>query len=263
MKISIVTICFNAAGTLEKALQSVRDQSHPDVEHIIVDGGSTDGTRDIILKHAGSLGDWCSEPDKGISDAFNKGLARCTGEVVGFLNADDWYEKDSLATVANAFINASADVIYGNVQLWEGGKPGVVVHADASALTSEMTLNHQAVFISRDTLSRLGGFRDDFHLAMDYELLLRAVRAGVHFHYLDKTLAHMQGGGVSRQQWARLIFEFYRAKQMHFPSMGNPFWLLFQWIKGSVSAFLNKMGLEGPVNFYHRHISRVKKVKSP
>ena len=116
LKISVVTAVFNRAGTVAEALASVRAQTWPNVEHIVIDGGSTDGTLPILQAHRGQLAVLVSEPDHGIYDALNKGIARATGEVVGFLHADDLFESpDSLAYVAAAFADPAVDAVYGDL----------------------------------------------------------------------------------------------------------------------------------------------------
>ena len=262
MKISVITICLNAEKTLAKTIESVAAQSYRNFEHIIIDGGSTDGTLEVIKEYSKHIDVWTSEPDEGISDAFNKGIEASSGDVVAFLNADDWYELDTLDKVSSAFKAHDVDVVYGNVQLWEDGEAQKCIHADADKLTSEMTLNHQAIFMRRRALNEVGYFRKDFKLAMDYELLLRLVRVDATFHYLNEILANMTAGGVSHQKWAQVVREFYRAKQLHFRSWMNVLWLVFQLTKVITREVLVKLHITAPIDFYHEHLSKVKKVRS-
>jgi glycosyltransferase involved in cell wall biosynthesis len=116
LKISVVTAVFNRAGTVAEALASVQGQTWPQVEHVVIDGASTDGTLPILQAHQAQLAALVSEPDQGIYDALNKGIRRASGDVVGFLHADDLFESpDSLARVAAAFANPAVDAVYGDL----------------------------------------------------------------------------------------------------------------------------------------------------
>ena len=114
--ISIITITYNGEKHIEQTIQSVLGQTYPNIQYIIIDGGSTDQTLSIIKKYEQKLYYWVSEKDKGISDAFNKGIAKATGEIVGIINADDWYEPAALEQVAARM--GDADVCFGDLQLW-------------------------------------------------------------------------------------------------------------------------------------------------
>ena len=109
-KISIITVCYNCAKTIERTIKSVLSQSYPLVEYIIVDGNSNDGTVDVIRKYEQSISFWLSEPDKGIYDAMNKGIDAATGELIGFINADDFYADGAVEAIAKRYIETNADV---------------------------------------------------------------------------------------------------------------------------------------------------------
>src|SRR5688572_27072372 len=119
--VSIVTIVYNGAQHLEQTILSVLEQNYSNIEYFIVDGGSTDGSVDIIRKYESSLAGWISEPDKGIGDAFNKGIDRTSGSIIGLINADDWYEKDCVSKVVAEMSNH--DVVYGDVRYWKNNHP--------------------------------------------------------------------------------------------------------------------------------------------
>ena len=109
MRISVITVCFNSKETLEQTIKSVVGQEYEDKEYIVIDGGSTDGTVDILKKYAEQIAFWLSEPDEGIYDAMNKGIKHATGDVIAFLNSDDWYEPDTLTRVAGYFLSNRID----------------------------------------------------------------------------------------------------------------------------------------------------------
>ena len=119
--VTIITIVFNGQETLSKAIESVSNQTYPNVEYIIIDGGSTDGTLNIIKKYGDVITKWISEKDRGISDAFNKGLKLAKGEIIGILNADDWYERNAIISVVEAFENnKNIGIAYGWMNYWKG-----------------------------------------------------------------------------------------------------------------------------------------------
>ncbi len=203
-RISIVTAVRNGARTLGRAIASVASQAVPGVEHIVVDGASSDGTLDVLRSHGPGLALWISEPDRGISDAFNKGIALARGDVVGILNSDDWYEPGALAAVAQAMRDCDAEIVCGSLQYWEGDRRTYLARSDPAFLARAMHVQHPTVFVRRETYRRLGLFRLDFRLAMDYEWMLRARTAGASFLALDRCIANMSAGGVGDRRWRAL-----------------------------------------------------------
>ena len=134
MKISIITITYNSAKTLQRALESVQSQTYKDIEHIVVDGASTDGTKELIAAYAKQHTNvrWVSEKDDGIYNALNKGIRMATGDVIGFLHSDDvLFAPDSIEHIAAAFASAGADVVYGDLQYCQGNR--VVRHWESNA----------------------------------------------------------------------------------------------------------------------------------
>ena len=152
--VSIITIVYNGENYLEQAINSVVQQSYQNIEYIIIDGGSTDQSISIIKKYESKIRAWISEPDKGIADAFNKGLARASGDVIGFINADDWYEPDAVQKVVEN-ING-ADIVYGDLRLWRDKKVDFIVEGDHMHLEDEMTLNHPTVFVRKLVYDQFG-----------------------------------------------------------------------------------------------------------
>ena len=115
--VSIITIVFNGEKHLQQTIESVLGQTYPKIEYIIIDGGSKDNSISIIEKYSSRLAYWISEPDKGISDAFNKGISKANGEIIGLINADDWYEKDAVEKIVAAI--TKHDFAYGNIAYWK------------------------------------------------------------------------------------------------------------------------------------------------
>jgi glycosyltransferase involved in cell wall biosynthesis len=202
MKVSIITISFNANKTIEKTLVSVADQLYQNIEHILVDGGSMDNTLEICnsFSHISKI---ISEPDKGVYDAFNKGLKLATGDVVGFLNADDvFYNDNSVQDIVKAFSENKTDIVYGNLDyINEDGKvirnwisrpyvKGLVKKAWKTA--------HPSFYCKKEVYVRLGGYNDSFKIAGDFELCVRFLEINqVSSFYLNKKLVKMLVGGIS------------------------------------------------------------------
>jgi glycosyltransferase involved in cell wall biosynthesis len=185
--ISVITPCLNAAATIEQTIESVRAQDHPQVEHVVVDGGSTDDTI-AIVEHAGLR--YVSEPDDGRPDAVNKGIAMTSGEIVAFLNADDLYEPGALSAVAEAFAaHPDAGWVTGYCRIVDGDgaeiRTGVTRYKNAflrrfsyGLYLTQNFVSDPATFVRRDALERAGPLEPGYRISHDYDLWLRVARAG-------------------------------------------------------------------------------------
>jgi glycosyltransferase involved in cell wall biosynthesis len=198
---SIVTVCRNAERSIAKSIESVAAQEGQfgTVEHIVIDGKSTDGTMRILERYPHLR--VVSEPDAGIYDAMNKGVAMARGSYVAFLNADDWYQPDALATVAVA-ISAVPDarIIHGDIRRWVSGVPIDVVKPTLGRGfhgTLKMPVHHPATFAHRDVFTRVGTFDLAYRVFADYDWARRVVRAGTVLHYCPAVLTNFAMGGVS------------------------------------------------------------------
>jgi glycosyltransferase involved in cell wall biosynthesis len=224
-RISIVTPSYNQAPFLEQTLRSVLDQNYPNLEYIVVDGGSTDGSADIIRRHADRLAWWTSEKDEGQSHALNKGFARATGEVFGYLNSDDVLYPGAIHRVANAYRDG-AKWILGWVMTVEadGGEwpllPGTL--SDPSDWFARNPIPQQASFWSADLWKRSGPFRQDLHYAFDYEYWLRLrFKAGVEPTIIHACLGsyRMHENSKTVSQWDAFEPEFERARSEYVPML--------------------------------------------
>ena len=218
MKISIITITYNSAKTLPRALESVRSQTYGDIEHIIVDGASTDGTVEIIKNYSKGPSDkvpstkevrWVSEPDGGIYDALNKGIRMATGDVIGFLHSDDvLYSPDSIGQIAAAFESTKADVVYGDLQYCNGDKVTRRWRSNAfkpSSLKFGWMPPHPTLYVRREVYEQVGEYDSWFRISADYDMVLRIFTAGYKTHYIPQVLVSMETGGASnRDAKARL-----------------------------------------------------------
>lgn len=202
MKISIITISFNAKATIEKTLQSVANQSYKNIEHIIVDGGSKDNTLEICnsFSHVSKI---ISEPDNGVYDAFNKGLKLATGDIIGFLNADDvFFNENSVQEIVNPFSNNETNIVYGNLDyVNEEGKVirnWISKPYEKGLIKKAWMPAHPTFYCKKEVYDRFGGYNDSFIIGGDFELCLRFLEVNkVPSFYLNKKLVKMLVGGIS------------------------------------------------------------------
>lgn len=200
MKITVITVCLNSVGTIERTIKSVIAQTCSELEYIVVDGGSDDGTIDIIKKYEDHIDKWISEPDKGIFDAMNKGIEMAEGEVIAFLNSDDWYEKNALQIVEDAFQAENYDCIC--TDNFYINKEGNVKYYDASVFSMErlhvrMIYFHSAIFCRKAFFSKSNNFNLKYKIAADYDWMLRAMEQGARLRYIHKPVFTFCYGGIS------------------------------------------------------------------
>ena len=258
--VSVITIVLNGVKYLEDTIRSVLNQTYGNVEYIIIDGGSNDGTLDVIRKYEDQIDYWLSEADDGIADAFNKGISLCAGDIVGIINADDWYELDAIEKVVES--NNRPAVFCGNVQYWDGYDKDYIFSTNIAGLPKEMTVNHPAVFVSRDIYKEFGVFDRKYIYAMDYELLLRFYKNGVEFVEIDSVLSNMRLAGVSDLNRAKSYNDVRMAKIQYGESYLKAFvYNIWQLIRKEVSSLLSLVGLESMVMNYRRKYSVIKKQK--
>lgn len=199
VKISVITVCYNSAQTIEQTILSIKNQTHKDVEHIIIDGGSTDGTQEIVRRYMDDTVYFISEPDNGIYDAMNKGLLYASGDVISILNSDDWYEEDTLEKVNVYFQKGNFDILVGNVnQIIEGRVFCSEIKVDCiGEIHFRMVFPHPGMFVKRDVYKRVGMFSLKYQIASDYDWTLRAYNAGVEFFCVPDVFANFRMNGIS------------------------------------------------------------------
>lgn len=203
--VSVITVCYNSAKTLGRALQSVADQDYPNVEHIVIDGASSDATADILDRFRHGLAQVVSEPDKGIYDAMNKGLQRAGGDIIAFLNADDHYATQHvLSSVVAQMTEHGLDALLGDVAFFHEARPDRVTRRYRSdrfhpgRLAWGWMPAHPALFLRREVVRKAGLFKTDYRIAGDFEYIIRVFH-GRHLRYrhLPEVLVRMQAGGAS------------------------------------------------------------------
>jgi glycosyltransferase involved in cell wall biosynthesis len=217
--ISVITVVLNEKQKLQRSIDSIVQGGFSPLQFIIIDGGSSDGTLDVVKANGDVIDFWVSEPDRGISHAFNKGIAAARGELVGIVSAGDWHEPDALYTVVSALIaHPDIDVFCGAIRLWERGEAQLVCRSNPQVLERETSVYHPTVFIRKSAYQKFGLYDESYRLAMDYELLLRFKRQGAKFLALDETLANMTLDGVSSRHWYAGLKEVRRARRNYFPA---------------------------------------------
>ncbi len=242
---SIVTVAFNSASTIEDTIKSLLSQSFQDYEYIVIDGGSTDGTVDIVRKYEDKISFWCSEKDAGIYDAMNKGVSHSKGRFVAMLNSDDWYEPNTLEIVAKSIeINPDADVITGAVQFWRDGKKDLLCLSKLNGLSRSMTVYHPTSFINRTTHEAFGNFSLKFPLASDYDLILRLWLQKKQFVVIEDVLSNMRLSGISESNWSQSLKDATKVKLQYFSAI--TVWLQFfdMYFRDSMVRLIKRIGLE-------------------
>lgn len=169
-KISIITVCYNAADIIEKTILSVLGQEYENIEYIIIDGKSTDGTTDIIRKYEDKLSYFCSETDNGIFDAMNKGLRRASGEWISYMNAGDWFYNNKVVSTIIEQVSNQLNMIYGNTQYRRQSGAAIETALEPSFIRYNMPTSHQSFFI-RTAIAKEIGFDLSYHYAADYNMV--------------------------------------------------------------------------------------------
>ncbi|MFT4771433.1 MAG: glycosyltransferase involved in cell wall biosynthesis [Cryomorphaceae bacterium] len=213
MKVSIITILYNAADTLEDTILSVIGQTYDDLEYIIIDGASTDGSLEIIEKYSDRIDRFVSEPDEGIYFAMNKGLQMATGDAVGILNADDTYaSKEVIAKVVSQLSAAKTDSLYGDLNYVDRDKAGNVVRRwksgkfDRSSFLKGWMVPHPTFFVRKEIYQKYGIFNTNLTTSADYEFMLRVLyKEKITTTYLPEVLVNMKTGGQSNLSWQNRI----------------------------------------------------------
>lgn len=219
MSLSIITVTLNSAAYIRRAMESVLAQSDDELQYVIIDGLSRDDTVAIVESYRPILGDRLlivSEPDTGLYEAMNKGIALATGEVIGILNSDDEYLPGAFEAVRAEFTRGDFDIVYGDAMIIEDASQRRMT-ADISRLPFYMSLPHPACFVRRRAYQRWGVFDIGYRIAADYDFVLRCMRAGARFSRVNRTLALFRAGGASSRSFV-LAREMY---QVHFRNLGR------------------------------------------
>ncbi len=247
MKISIITVAYNAVSTITDTLRSVAAQSHPEIEHIVVDGASTDGTLEIIERNGKRIAQLISEPDQGVYDAMNKGLHLAMGEVVGFLNADDVYmHPEVLAKVAATMADPTLDACYADLVYVDRLQTNNVVRHWTSQdyvpglFEKGWMPAHPTFFVRKSVYEKFGGFNLHYRLQADFELALRFMCIhDIQTRYVPEIWVRMRMGGMSNNSIRNMIrgnLEAYAACRAN--GLSVPPWFILTKVLSRVPQFI-------------------------
>ena len=258
--ISIITIVFNQAQELERTIQNVLHQSYEQLEYIIVDGGSTDGTLEIINQYRNKISQVISGIDINTSDAMNKGIKASSGDIVGMIFAGDSYTDKILHTVSILYSQHPDVIFHGNIQYWKiNGKLDYIYTARDDS-EKAININHLATFVPRTVYEKVGMYNLDFAHANDYEFYLRAKLKGIKFSHLNELVAHMILGGNSDKNWIENYKEITRARILHGQGYIQCYLrLCFMLLRTLTRKTLEKIGADRIIKFYRHYLSPVRK----
>jgi len=196
--VSVITVVFNGGNTLEQTIQSVLNQTYDNIEYIIIDGGSTDGTLDILRKYDDRIAYWISEPDDGIYDAMNKGISVSSGALINLLNADDYLESAAVNLVANKYTELNhPSVIYGHAYAVDDIHSVRAKMFASSKYWLGMSINHQSMFVHEKIYNATGLFNTNYRFAADYDFLIRCFKNKVIFSRINGCLVNYRNAGIS------------------------------------------------------------------
>lgn len=212
-RVTIITACRNSAQTIGNTIQSIIDQHYTSAEHIIVDAVSDDGTAEVVAVHGDSISLWIREPDDGIADAWNKGIRRATGEVIGILNADDFYAPGTIAAVVNTFERSpDCGFVFGDLSMINAsnvcsykvlGRP----EYEKNTRYHMLGVPHPAVFVKKWVYDQVGLFNTKYKICADYELIRRVISQGIKGVCIPRTLTMMREGGLAEKERALQLKE--------------------------------------------------------
>lgn len=211
MKLSVITVVYNGEKTIERTIESVIEQKDVEIDYIIVDGNSTDHTMDVVKKYSKYISHMVSEPDKGIYDAMNKGIELVSGDIIAFLNSDDWYEKDTLRFVVNVFENGrKMDILCADARIVnEYGSQIRKAELNGRNIFRQLPTSHQAIFASKEWFQKIGRFNIKYMVSADFEWVTRSIRAGARIGLLHVPVVNFSSGGFSTKR-AELCYKEIR-----------------------------------------------------
>lgn len=235
MKVTVITVCLNVRDTIRDALESLVAQDYPHIEYVVVDGASTDGTLEIIREYAPHIDTLVSEPDRGLYDSANKGLRRATGDVVGFLHADDVFaHRGAVSRIAEEFQRTNAECVYGDVDFFDPNDMSKITRRFRSGDYRKGSFSagwhpaHTTFYVKRELLLKIGGFDEGYRIASDVDLMMKVME--VHHartSWIPEVLVHMRAGGMSNRNLKSVIranYECYLALKAN--GLPAPWWFM-------------------------------------
>ncbi|MBP3602572.1 MAG: glycosyltransferase [Lachnospiraceae bacterium] len=222
VKVSIITVTFNVVNTIEQTINSVLNQTYDNIEYIMVDGMSTDGTWEKICKYKNRISVLIHEKDNGLYDAMNKGIAQATGDIIGIVNGDDWYERDTLVTIVNNFQD-DTDIIYARMNIigYDGAVQMISLPDKIDDIWYRM-IPHPTVFVRKCIYDKYGTFNLNYPIVADYEMIFRFYLAGVKFKYIDKVLTNFRRGGLTTKRQIECVEEVKKVSLSYIDKCPEP-----------------------------------------
>ena len=245
LKVSMITICYNAEKTIAKTIESVLSQDYENLEYIIVDGGSKDHTIDIIKSYENEKIRWISEKDNGISDAFNKGIKMATGDLIGLINADDYLLPHALANLALACHDCT-DVLYGNTIVNDEKNGLRLIKRAGSVENLEYSLPfiHQSSLVRKTAYEQYGTYSEKYKICMDYDLFAKFYRGGAKFQFVNTVVSCFSYGGTSCRHPFQTIAEDVSIAERYGLSHSKATIYKFKmYIKNSMKIMLTRLGV--------------------
>lgn len=260
--VSIITVVFNGEKDLEETILSVINQSYQNIEYIIIDGQSSDGTLDIIRKYNSQIDYWISEPDRGIYDAMNKGIMAASGEIIGLINCGDNYTSNAVEEVIKVYQSVAENqylVITGAMYRFDAEKNikfKIVKDREKlqKGINMTMPINHPATFVTKAAYNKLGVFNSNYRICGDYDLIFRMYYSSlVDFVFIDRELAYMKLGGVSEQLdsvWLRCK-EHFSIRKERISFLSNILICSYWYLKTISKYFLRNLFKNSLLPFYY------------
>ena len=203
MKVTIITVCYNSEATIENTIKSVVSQTYKEIEYIIIDGNSNDSTLSIINEYSNTIAKVVSEPDDGIYDAMNKGIALATGDIIGILNSDDrYYNKEVIYNIVREFKQTESDMVFADLMFVNSRNRILRYYSAKNFRPNKLKFGimppHPTLFVRRSVYEAYGSYRLDFKIAADYEIFVRFLLVHkLSYTYMNKCIIKMMAGGVS------------------------------------------------------------------
>ena len=211
--ITVITVVYNGEAHVAQTILSVIEQGYDNVEYIIIDGGSTDGTLEIVKKYEEQIDYWVSEPDAGIYDAMNKGISVCTGDYVAFLNADDWYKENTLGLIIDVVLEVNPEYIFGDMSLYNNNKYLEERTPNLDKYKRYQPFGHQTLFVKKKYLCEIP-FVLKYKIAADYDFMLHLIKSKLPFVQINHSLVNFRVTGISSE--ANYASEHFHILNNHF-----------------------------------------------
>jgi glycosyltransferase involved in cell wall biosynthesis len=235
--VSVITVVLNGEKHIREAIESVLNQSYSNIEYIVIDGGSSDRTLEILESYGDRIDYWQSEKDGGIYFAMNKGIQLAAGEIIGILNADDLYLTDTVQKIIDADARQQPEVYYGDMHILKINGGEEILHSDIAVMKERPGILHPTCFVRNSVYKKIGMFDTRYRISSDYDFLLRCVESNLKFQYLPEVLTVFRPGGMSAS--CAVNIEGYKIMKEH--KTGHHRAVFMRGIKCYVKTFLKKI----------------------